>query len=216
MYMESDDFQTVWSLAHNWTGDDPHSTDPNNLPEKVKIHIQRLLAAILSNRLPAVGNRFVVFLDDSTFSSLIASRHIYHMYRCIHRDIFKKSYLTTIRVRRAPLLNWCKEEYIDPPPIWRVEDKLSVTKIENVDLKDEPEGWYNQLTDRRKEIVACLEIAKKVWSKNPNQTYEEVFNSEAMRDLGNPKYFSLNSFKKWSRGFATEYAKTGGRPNKIK
>lgn len=217
MYVESDDFQTVWNLGHNWTSLDPDSTDLNNLPKDLKFAIQRILAAILRDDLPARGKKLAIFNDDSIFTFAFDFRHFYRIYKCIHRDVFNKAYLNSIYVKRAPVLDWCKKEYLDPPPCWQIEDKKLIEDDSAYDSSDdENEGWYNDLSDRRKKRVACLEMAKKLWLINPEQTYEEIYNHQTMKQFGNPNIFSLEAFKKWSRPFSSEYAKIGGRPIKNK
>ena len=217
MYIESDDFQTVWSLSHNWTGHNPESTDPKNLPKDLQFIIQRLLSAIIRNTLPARGKRMSILMDDSLFTIVVDFRHIYRIFRCVHNDVFDKAYLNSIYVKRAPLLDWCKIEYLEPPPIWKIEDNKSAFTSSAYDSSDdENEGWYNELSDRRKKRVSCLEMAKKLWLINPEQTYEEIYNHPTMKQFGNPGVFSLEAFKKWSRPFSFEFAKQGGRPIKNK
>jgi len=51
MYLDSKDFQTIWKLAHNWTGYDPDVTDPQALPQEVQEVIHRMMASIVNNDL---------------------------------------------------------------------------------------------------------------------------------------------------------------------
>jgi len=217
MYIDSEDFKTVWDLGHKWTGCDAETTDPKNLPQDLKTCIQRMLAAILRNNLPARGKKLAILLDDSFLTFLFDFRHIYRIYKCIHNDIFDKEYLKSIYVRRTNVLDWCKKEYLEPPPIWKVglENGLVANKAYDAS-DDENENWYNDLTDRRKQRVACLEMAKKLWLINPEQSYEEIFNHTTMKQFGNPGVFSFEAFKKWARPFAPEQIKEGGRPIKNK
>lgn len=214
MYIETEDYQTIWNLSHNWVGQNPELTDPNNLSKDLQFVIQRLLAAIMRNNLPAKGKKLAIFSDDSIFTIVFDARHFYRIYKCIHNDIFNKSYLNSIYVRRANVIDWCKKEYIDLPPIWKLEDgKLPNVEVTYDSSDDENVGWYNDLTDQRKKKVVCLDIANKLWLIDPNQTYEEIYNHKTMKQFGNPTVFSFNAFKKWSRPFASEYAKVGGRRN---
>lgn len=217
MYIESDDFQTIWNLGHNWTGHDPESTNPKNLPKDLQVVIQRLLSAIMRNRLPARGKKLAILMDDSIITAIIDFRHIYRIYQCIHNDVFDKTYLNSVYVRRANLIDWCKSEYLESPPVWNIEDK----KLPSVDKAydssdDENESWYNDLTDRRKQRVACLEIAKKLWLIDPSKSYEKIYNDPSMKQFGNPGVFSFEAFKKWARAYAPEQVKEGGRPIKNK
>lgn len=212
MYIETEDHQTVWNLGHNWTGHDPELTDPKNLPKDLQLALQRMLAAVLRNNLAARGKRFAILMDGTLLTFLVDFRHFYRIYKCIHNDVFDKTYLNSIYIRRANLIDWCKKEYINPPPIWKVEtEKLTDLDSTYDASEDENEGWYTDLSERRKKRVACLEMAKKLWLIKPEQTYEEIYNHPTMKQFGNPSVFSFNAFKKWAREFAPDYATQGGR-----
>ena len=83
MYIDSNDFQTIWNLGHNWAGYDPDSTDPKNLPKDLQVVIQRLLAAILRNDLPARGKKFPILSDESMMTMIFDFRHFYRIYKPI-------------------------------------------------------------------------------------------------------------------------------------
>ena len=110
------------------------------------------------------------------------------------------------------MLSWCEEDYLNPPPIWQIKNNL-LNNPETYDSSDDENlTWYSELTEARKKRVACLELAKKLWLISPNLTYEEIYNHPTMKQFGNPTVFSLEAFKKWSRSFAPDEAKIGGRP----
>jgi len=217
MYLDSHDYQTIWSLAHNWTNLEPESTDQNNLPSDTKIAIHRIMSAILGSKLTVRNKTFQIFLDDSFLNFIFDFSHYRKFSQCLKRDVFNKSYLDSLYVKRPDVIAWCQSDFLTIPSIWqlRVQDNLQ-NASEYDASEDENEGWYADLSDRRKQRVACLEMAKKLWLINPSQTYEEIYNHSTMKLFGNPNVFSLDAFRKWSRPFATEYAKTGGRPIKNK
>lgn len=216
MYLDSHDYQTIWKLAHNWNGVDPETTDENNLPLDLKATIQRIMGAVDQRRLTLRNRRFKVFMDESLFIYLIDFFHHRKFNKCLRSDIFIKSYLDSLYVRRAEVLNWCQKDFLTPPPIWQLEKPVINSEDKYDSSDDENEGWYNDLSDRRKQRVVCLDMAKKLWLINSEQSYEEIYNHPTMKQFGNPNVFSLEAFKKWSRPFASEYAKTGGRPIKNK
>ena len=216
MYLDSEDYQTVWNLAHNWSSSDSESTDPKNIPKEVQLYLHRLAAAIFRNQLSARNKKRVILIDNSLISLLIDLRHFKKLRQCTSEDIFDKAYLNSIYVRRTHVIDWCAKEYLQIPPIWRLKDQDNLIGSEYDSSDDENEGWYNDLSDRRKKRVACLEMAKKLWLINPELTYDEIFNHPTMKQFGNPNVFSLEAFKKWSRPFSTEYAREGGRPKENK
>lgn len=210
MYLDSKDYQTVWNLAHNWAGIDPDSTDSQVLPQEIQQSIHRIVSAMVRGDLPARTKWFGIFIDDSFFTFLFDFRHYRRIHKCLHGDVFDKPYLNSIYVRRPGVLAWCEKEYLDPPPIWRLNEGATPTLVAD-ELDDENQGWYDDLTDQRKRRVGCLEMAKKLWTLDPDQTYAKIYNHPDMKKYGNPSSFSLEAFKKWSRPFASEYAKSGGR-----
>lgn len=217
MYIDSDDYQTVWNLGHNWIGCDPESTDPQNLPKEVKLYLHRMAAAIFRNQLPARNKKRVILLDESLFARLIIDyKHFKKLRQCTKDDIFDKTYLSSIYVRRPHVIGWCIKEYLEIPAFWQTKNQSILSNLSYDTSDDENEGWYNDLTERRKQRVACLEMAKKLWLINPTSTYEQVYNDPVMKQFGNPNVFSLEAFKKWSRPFAPDQIKEGGRPIKNK
>lgn len=217
MYIESDDYQTIWNLAHNWARCEPSSTDPNNLSKELKLHVHRLAAAIFRGHLPARNKKRRILMDDSLLVTLLDYKHYRQLKNCIQEDHFDKSYLNSIYVGRAQVIDWCTKQYLDIPPIWH--SKTTNGNLEQISYDssdDENEGWYTDLTERRKQRVACLEMAKKLWLINPNQSYEEIYTHPTMKQFGNPNVFSLETFKKWTRPFSPAFAKEGGRPKQIK
>lgn len=66
MYLDGNDYQTVWQLAHGWAGKDGHDSDPNNLPPEVNEGIHRVMIAI-RNKLISVRTTSHVILEDDSF-----------------------------------------------------------------------------------------------------------------------------------------------------
>jgi hypothetical protein len=108
-------------------------------------------------------------------------------------------------------LRWCQSEFLSPPPIWQIINLDSPKLKEQIDdSDDDKDNWYDNLSPRRKQRIACLEIAKQLWRDNPELSYKEVHSHPVMTRYGYGKSFSLETFKKWARPYASEYAKQGG------
>lgn len=207
MYLESYDYQTIWGLAHNWTGDDPDTTDPQNVPEEIRLHIHRLASAVFRRGLPARHKRFALFIDDSFFTMVVDFRHFVRFYKCIHSNQFDKAYLSRIFIKRSDVLHWCQKEFLTPPPLWNSENQ-SINKAET---EDDGQGWYEELTVLRRQKVGNLEIAQKLWQQNPSLTYQEIYEHPAMKEYGTQGAFTFNAFKKAARRYAPEEITRGGR-----
>ena len=216
MYLDSHDYQTIWNLAHNWANSNADSSDETHLTPEVKIFIQRILVAINGGKISVRNRRFQIFQDDSTITFLLDLGHFRKFNQCLRKDIFNKVYLDSLYVKRAEILAWCETDFLSPPHIW--QSKISLPNNPDIydSSDDENEGWYTDLSERRKQRVACLNLAKKLWLISPSLTYEEIYIHPTMKQYGNPNVFSLEAFKKWARPFAPDQAKIGGRPIKNK
>jgi hypothetical protein len=214
MYLDSEDFQTIWQLAHNWVGTDPDQTDPNAPLPELKDAIHRLMSAAYSRTISIRTRRFAVFMDESFFTLITDFPHYRKFWKCLRHDEFNKAYLDSIYVKRGDVLRWCQNEFLSPPPIWQLAEIENSPASRNANKEDEEEedsSWYDVLTEKRKQKVACLEMARALWKINPKQTYAEIHQHPIMKMYCTPSVFSLRAFKKWSGRYASEYAKNGGR-----
>jgi hypothetical protein len=211
---ENNDYLTVWKLAHNWANVSPDNSDPSALPNEVKQGIHRTLSAIANRAITARNRKKVIFADEDTFEFLFFEIFNYlKLLKVQRKSVYDKSFLDSVYVKRAEVLRWCQNDFLDPPPIWQLSESNSSSSVSNDnDDEDEETSWYDSLTPKRKQKVACLELAKKLWKINPEWSYEEVFRHSIMKQYGNPEVFTLRSFKEWAREFAPETAKIGGRP----
>ena len=213
MYLDNHDYQTIWKLAHNWCKLDPDLSNDKDLNDEVKSVIHRIMLAINWHKISLRNKSYRIFEDESFLNFFFDFKHLRKFHKCLRKDIFDKSYLDSLYVLRPEVIAWCQSDYLTVPPIWQIDHSAQNNKHE---VDDENDGWYQELTDLRKQKLVFLELAKRLWLKNPNQTYEDIFNHPVIKEHGNPNVFSLDSFKKWSRPFSSDFAKEGGRPKKIK
>lgn len=211
MYLDSKDYQTIWQLAHNWVGADPEISDSHQLSDDLKHKIHRLLSAAINRAIPSRTRRLQLFMDESLFTLMVDFRHFRKFGRCLKNDEFDKAYLSLIYLKRGDVLRWCQSEFLLPPPIWQVEEVGIYKHNEQIDdSEDDKDNWYDKIPPRRKQRIACLEIAKQLWKENPELSYKEVHSHPVMTRYGYGKSFSFDTFKKWARPYASEFAKQGG------
>lgn len=213
MYLDSHDYQTIWKLAHNWEGLDSDTTNENEIPQNLKITIHRIVNAVMWRNLSVRNRRWQIFADDSLLTFIFDFSHYRKCGKCLKSNYFSKSYLDSLYVKRPEVIAWCQKDFLPIPSIWQL-GKIVVPNDKYDSSDDDNHSWYNELSERRKQRISCLEMARKLWLINPQQTYEDVFNHPTMKQFGNPSVFSFDAFKKWSRPFAPEHATTGGRPNR--
>lgn len=213
MYLNTNDYQTVWQLAHGLAGEDCNASDPEKLTPEVQEAIYRILIAIKKKLISVRTTSRAIFLDDGFFDILYDIRHLLKFNACLTKSVFNKSYLDSLYVWRPEVLSWCESHRLSIPPIWRLEEiRPELTPANEVAEDDEETGWYESLTAKRKGRVACLEMAKILWKINPKWMYEEVYRHPIMIQYGTPQVFTLKAFKRWASEFAPEAVKTGGRP----
>lgn len=211
MYLDSKDYHTVWQLAHNWVGADPEKSDPHQLSDELKHSIHRFMSAAINRAIPSRTRRFQLFMDDSFLSLLFDFRHFKKFSNCLRNDEFDKAYLSSIYLKRGDVLRWCQSEFLSPPPVWQVDEVAANKANEQIeDSDDDKDNWYDKTSERRKQRITCLEIAKQLWKENPELSYKEVHSHPVMTRYGYGKSFSFDTFKKWARPYASEFAKQGG------
>lgn len=209
------DFKSVWQLAHNWVGEEPDQTDPNAISPKLRLAIDRLIRAIGANEISARWKGYRIFKDDTFLSNVFDIRHLITFYFWFIFNKFSKNYLDNLYVKRNEVIAWCeKTALLDPPPCWS-NKKTAVNGLaisESVDPDDENNSWYEKITNRRRERVVCIEIAKQLWERNPNLNYEDMQNHPTMKEFGYSSTFTPIAFKNLVRIVASEYAKLPGAP----
>jgi len=213
-YLQTSEFETVWNLAHNMAGIDPESTK-DHLSEELKLHLFNI--AITWRKISVRTTGRLILDDDSLFTYMLDWRHFLRITKVLRQGEFDKEYLGGLFVRRSEVIAWCEKDYLAVPPKWaQTIPGVSISKVQEVE-DDSDTTWYGQLTASRKKRVTCLEIAKKLWEENPNQTYEEIYKNPGMIRFGGiPRTFTFEQFKKWARPFAPDFATSGGRRSKTK
>lgn len=219
MHLEGTEFMSIWKLAHEWANVDVTSTSAQELPQSVKDNIHLIIVGHFRGDLPLrKGRLYIDQSDESILAFIINALFVIKLNKCLSKNYFDQSFLDSLRVARGQFIRWCEKEYRSPPECWTPQTRVGHSTVAALSAEDAHEekdlGWYDNLTDRQKERATTLGIAKKLWSINPEQTYEQVRQHEAVRSYGYPQLFNEESFKRWTRSFAPEYAKRGGRPIK--
>ncbi|HNP52282.1 MAG TPA: hypothetical protein PKJ85_10875 [Nitrosomonas nitrosa] len=220
MFLDNkEEFQTVWQLAHNWTGANQDETDTVEISHELKITIHRLLHAMVCQEISARTRKRRILEDNSNITFILDIYHNYKFFQCLRKNEFDKAYLDNLYVKRNEVIKWCAHViYLDPPPCWAPKKPLSAERslAETMEIEDEDKGWYEKLTDLRRKKVASLELAKMLWEKDENQSYEQIRNHPIMKQYGNPSVFTPDAFQSWAKEYASDYARKGGRRKKSK
>ncbi|PXW85017.1 hypothetical protein C8R34_12251 [Nitrosomonas sp. Nm84] len=214
MHVENNpDFKSIWQLAHDWAGEKSDQTDSAAISSGLRLAIDRLIRAIGSKEISARWKGHRIFFDDSFLSIIFDFRHTIKFYRWLMHNKFSKDYLDNLYVKRNEVITWCeKVALLAPPPCW-TQNQITATG-QTVETEDENKNWHDEMTDRRRKITGCLELARKLWKENPNHSYDQIYNHSIMQKYGNPSVFSKDSFQEWAKEYAPELARKGGRRKK--
>lgn len=214
MHVENNpDFKSIWQLAHDWVGENPDQTNSSAISFELRLAIDHLIRAIGRGEISANWKGYRILEDHSLISSILDFRHIIKFYRWLIHNKFSKDYLDDLYVKRNEVITWCEKiALLAPPPCW-TQNQMTVTG-QAVETVDENKNWHDEMTDRRRKITGCLELARKLWEENPNQSYDQVYNHSTMQKYGNPSVFSKESFQEWAKEYASEFARKGGRRKK--
>ncbi|MCE7914886.1 MAG: hypothetical protein DYH15_09470 [Nitrosomonas sp. PRO4] len=213
------DFKTVWQLAHDWAGEKSDQTDPTAISPKLWIAIDRLIRAIGSKEISGRWKGHRIFIDDSFLTFIFDFRHAIKFYRWLMHNKFSKDYLDNLYVKRNEVIIWCdKVALLEPPPCWSHKKLAAIDHVnsELVDPDDENNNWYERITERRRQRVVCIELAKQLWQKNPSLSYEEMQSHPIMKEFGYSSTFSTKPFRNLVRIVASEPAQSPGAPTKSK
>ncbi len=119
MFLDSDDFKSVWQLAHNWVDEDLNTTDTKAISPKLKTAIHRLMHAMVNHELSARSRKRRIFEDDSFWTFVFDLIHYLRFYLCLRRNRFNKNYLDSLYVKRYEVISWCTNvAFLDLPPCW--------------------------------------------------------------------------------------------------
>lgn len=206
MYLDTGDHLTVWQLAHDWAGKDSNTSDPNDLPPEIKAGVYRVLVAIRNKLISVRDHEGIIILGGSFWTVLFSFSHLLKVSACLTKSRFDKEYLDSLYVWRPEVMRWCANDQLPVPSVWQIESAADSSDESN------DEHWYKQISPRRKQIVAVLHIATRLWEENRALSYEDVWNHPDMKKFDKPRIFpSLASFKEWARDIAPQEAKSQGR-----
>lgn len=211
-FIKGKDFKSIWHASMEWLNFDPQNIDSTQTPQEVGELIHKIILGFLKKDL-VLRRRCGGKVPHEPLPFFFWDENYYRvkLWDCLSSGNFDKELLRNLYVERSNILGWCEKERIAAPKYWAPSNETHLSQAIEEIADDNNDGWYNALTERRKQKVACLEVAKELWKINPNQTYHEVFHHPDMKKYGHPNNFSFNTFKTWSRSFAPEYATNGGR-----
>lgn len=209
MFLDGEDFKTVWQLAHIWVDEDPSKTDVNAISPKLKTAIHRLMHAMATHEISARSSRRLIFEDDSLWTFITDFIHYLRFYWCLRKSKFNKHYLDSLYVKRYEVIRWCTNiALIDPPPCWMpkhpLDEQISAKETKNYRPANETE-------DR----IRCHAIASALWELDPAIHPVHMVQSTIMQRFGNGRDYSEGTIKDWIKSADPHKKRKKGPPPKI-
>ena len=189
--LPTNDFRSIWELAHLWEGYNPEQTDPANLPVPVVDKVQKLIWGFLGSHLALRKAKGWRVPPDNLFLFLFNVNRI----RVRLWDIatgerpYDRKFLSGLFVRRAQLLQWCEKEYLAPPKIWAPAFSGSDSAARTAIGKHKNEAIDKQL---------CQALARTLWDIDARIHPAHMARSKAVLQYGNgAQYKDENTVKGW-------------------
>lgn len=149
MYLDIDDYRTVWQLAHDWAGQDSQDNTASVPSTEVKKAIHRILVAIINKLISVRTSSIVIFDDDSFLGFVFDIRHYLKVRACQRKNRFDKKYLDSLYVWRPEVIRWCKNDLLPIPPCWQPKVEAGVV----THTESTPEVEVQADTATKKEIT---------------------------------------------------------------
>ena len=210
-FLAGPDFASLWEVACRWCDCDPTTVETSDIPEQVQHFIHRLIRGFFKGDLNLRrSNGYKVNREPLDILIWDANPWRNVLWRSLSLGEFDRAYLTKLYVERSEVLSWCEKEKLLPPAFWAPSSTTTKPSLAE-DEDDDKDGWYESLTEQRRRKVACLELARHLWEQERRLSYEDVRTHSLMRQAGLDNIFSAGTFKSWSRDFAPDEIKVGGR-----
>lgn len=205
MYSESEDFRSVWNLAHDWAGFDPNKTDVKNLPKPVYLNLQRMSAAIQCRALPAQTKKLLIFIDDSLMTYLLFDlKHFIKLLLCKWGRSIDANYLKSIYVKRIHFIEWCEKERLPYSGFW------VLTQVES------PHKVTYRPKNETEDKAVCRAIAQTLWEIDPDIHPSDLSKSKAIQKYANGRLYKKETIKEWIADLdPLSKHRNPGRPPKI-
>lgn len=210
-FLNTADFESLWAASFRWLGIDPQNFDAAEPPDQVKQITFRLIRGFYTGDvLLRRQSGYKVPYEPMLFFIMDLNPWRKQLWGCQAKGRFDKAFLSGLYIERSNILSWCAKMRIEPPPFWTPAEPPAALSPPDED-DDDKDGWYERLTEQRRRRVACLELARHLWKQDRQLSYEAVRLHALMKQAGLHSVFTPDTFKKWSRDFAPEEAKQGGR-----
>ena len=209
MYLDDNpDYKTVWQLAHHWADVDPDETDTSEIPPTLREHIIRLVLAIRNKTISARTRNGVIFADNSIITFFDDIPHYIKTRICLTWNVFNKSYLDSLYVKREEVIDYCIKSYCDFPPCWTPK-RLPYELIARKETKN-----YRP-ADETEDRIRCQAIAGALWELDPAIHPVHMVQSTIMQRFGNGRDYGEETIKDWIKSVDPQKKRKKGAPPKI-
>ena len=225
---------TVWEVGYRWAGIEPRAY-PLSIPLAVRDNFRNLLGAILGGELVCVNLSLEKRqADDELSPEFFIRTHLDKINECINWGRVPRRLLKWAILDRFDFMTWCERRAIALPefwfpPGWKLDYEWAEREARATESPEMgegqpaaevregelPEGNEARLRENQRARIACQQIAKALWRKNPGLTIAALVEHEAVQEHGGGGYYAPEVVRRWISQIAPEEVKRRrGRPRK--
>ena len=233
---------SVWDIGFRWAGYDPRKFY-FRIPIEVENNFRTLMDAIHSGDIECMSISLEKreYAKDEVKESIYYWMD--DIFKCIWGQKINRQLMRWATFERHEFMAWCEAMNIQPlpefwfpqgwnyqyelpehgmPPGYRYmlkdmdpetrKDFLQAMKEQNqkAPIGNEPKTRINQ--ELR---IVCQQIAKVIWTKEPDRTIASVVNDPLIQEYGGARSYNDETVRDWVRAVAPEHVKNRpGRPRK--
>jgi hypothetical protein len=206
----TNDFLSVWELAHRLAGSDPYKQYWFGLPHPVKDNVRLLFSEVLDYRLTSS-----LIIDKRPEVSDIPDEyfirpHLDLIYSCIEGKSFPKRLLKFVQIDLLDFHDWCERTDRDPPAFWPLTRYLS---DEGLSEQSDPRPPKSSGSRNQGIRAKCRQRASAIWDENPALRIAQVAREIQSEGIGD--HFTEKTVVNWIRSTAPASVRNQpGRPRK--
>lgn len=207
----TNDYLSVWELAHRLGDFDPDKRSLRGLPMAVKENIRLLMNEILDSHLDSTLIMEKRRKDSDLPPELYIRHHLDEIYACIDGHRYAKRLLKFVEIDKGAFAHWCMQSGHPLPEFWysyayQVPDR-------ELEVFDEHTEEHRKPTPSQAAKLQCLKVATTLWQKSPDMRIAEV--AREIQDQGIAGHFQQKTVVNWIRQAAPEAVRNRpGRPRK--
>lgn len=218
----TNDYLTVWELAHRLSNKRPNLRSSFVIPPDVKDNLRLIINEIFHLNLHSTL-LMEKWSPDSELEPYCYVRHyLDEIEDCINGKKIDRNLMDFIQIGKSDFIEWCIKTEYPYPKFWVTEKEIeSVRSYLSDSDSEEPEYVEETIRIKPRESQRleerCQKLACKLWKEYPDMNITAMANHEQIIQLctTSKKTYTEKTRRKWVRKVAPSHLKgKSGRPKK--